>query len=98
MYIRVKGIPTGWDTLAEVLSVVGAFAPTTSTPVYTRSMARSLRIHFKSAESKRPLKKLDVRLFHDEIVLKVLTQITDYALKLHKEVTMHAGTQKFYSK
>jgi hypothetical protein len=98
MYIRVKGIPTQWDGLIEALSVVGAFAPTLTTPVYTQSRWRSLRIHFKSAESKRPLKKLDLRLFHDEIVLKVLTRITDYALKLHKEVTMHAGTQKFYSK
>lgn len=94
MYLRVKGIPSKWDTVGEVVSVLSILSP--SSTGYSPSDYRFLRIHFHSAESEKPIKKLDLRLFHDEKVGQIIQRIINFAQKLNKVWTIHEGTRKYY--
>lgn len=94
LYIRVIGYPSNWDTVGEVVSALSAFSGA-YVPL-GRAKSRRVRIHFRSLDSPKPVKKLDLQLFNDQKVDEVLQGIVKFAEKSNKALEFHKGTKKFY--
>ncbi len=93
--MRVYGYPGVWDTVGEVVGVATAVAGYHS--YGGRSPTRYLRFHFVPKDLDKPLRKLQIRLFHDEKVKEVLQLIVEYGRKLNIYLNIHEGTEKFYN-